>query len=128
VNLFGSTHSRLFFHLKSLWRTKGEDAEFALVMPVRQCKVTICDLQGVEHSVQVTAGSLYEAIALGLASIRTDEWVEGIPSGLNAVKVSASNVAVEHSVKVQNFIAWLERRSRSPRELVSRERSGIFLD
>ena len=91
-------------------------------MPVRQCKVTICDLQGVEHSVQVTAGSLYEAVALGLASIRTDEWVEGIPSGLNAVKVSASNVAVEHSVKIQDFNDWLERPSRSPRELVSREK------
>jgi hypothetical protein len=96
-------------------------------MPVRSCKVTIFDLEGIEHSVQVTAGSLYEAVALGLASFRTDEWVEGIPPGLNAVKVSASNVAVEYCVKVQDFNAWLQRPRRSPRELVSRERIRSIL-
>jgi len=42
------------------------------VMRVRSCKVTIRDLLGTEHSVLVTAGSLYETVALGLASIRTN--------------------------------------------------------
>ena len=79
-------------------------------------------MQGVEHTVQVTAGTLYEAVALGLASIRTDEWVEGIPDGLNAIKVSASNIPVEHSVTVQDFNAWLNRPSRSPREIISRQK------
>jgi hypothetical protein len=91
-------------------------------MPVRSCKVTIRDLLGTEHSVQVTAGSLYEAVALGLATIRTDEWVDGIPDGLNEVKVSASNVAIEHAVKIQDFNTWLNRPNRSPRELVNREK------
>jgi hypothetical protein len=91
-------------------------------MPVRSCRVTICDMQGIEHTVQVTAGTLYEAVALGLASIRTHEWVEGIPDGLNAVKVSASNIPVEHSVTVKDFNAWLNRPSRSPREIISRQK------
>jgi hypothetical protein len=47
-------------------------------MPVRSCKVTIEDMNGVSHTVEVTAGSLYEAVALGMAAIRTDEWVSGI--------------------------------------------------
>jgi hypothetical protein len=81
-------------------------------------------LQEVEHTVQLTAGSLYEAVSLALASIRTDEWVAGIPEGLNPVKVSASNVAVEHSVRVQDFDTWLNRPSRSPREAVGREKIG----
>ena len=70
----------------------------------------------------MTAGSLYEAVALGLATIRTDEWVDGIPDGFNVVKVAASNVAVEHSVTVKDF-----NTRRSPRELVSREKIKTIL-
>ena len=91
-------------------------------MPVRSCKVTIRDLEGVEHTVQVTAGTLYEAVALGLASIRSEAWVEGIPDEPNEVKVSASNVPVEHSVKMKDFKTWLGRPPRSPKELVARNR------
>jgi hypothetical protein len=39
-------------------------------MSVRSCKVTIEDMNGVRHTVDVTAGSLYEAVALGMAAIR----------------------------------------------------------
>ena len=35
-------------------------------MPVRSRRVTIRDLEGTDHSVQVTASTLYEAVALGL--------------------------------------------------------------
>jgi hypothetical protein len=91
-------------------------------MPVRSCKVTIRDLAGVDHTVRVTAGTLYEAVALGLAAVRTDEWTEGIPDGLNAVKVSASNVPVEHSVQMKDFSAWLKKEGGSPRESSDRLR------
>jgi hypothetical protein len=91
-------------------------------MPVRSCRVTIRDMEGVDHTVQVTAGTLYEAVALGLASIRSEEWVEGIPDGLNVVKVSASNVPVEHSVQMKDFNAWLKKEGGSPRESSDRRR------
>jgi len=44
-------------------------------------------MNGVSHTVEVTAATLYEAVALGMAAIRTDEWVNGIAQGLNPVKV-----------------------------------------
>jgi hypothetical protein len=91
-------------------------------MPVRSCRVTIRDVDGVDHSVQVTAGTLYEAVALGLASIRSEEWVEGIPEGLNTVRVSVRNVPVEHAVKLQDFNAWLKKEGGSPRESSDRLR------
>ncbi len=56
-------------------------------MSVRSCKVTIEDMNGVSHTVDATAASLYEAVALGMAAIPTDEWVNGIAQGLNPVKV-----------------------------------------
>lgn len=38
-------------------------------MPARSCRVSIKDIQGVEHAVTVTASTLYEAIALGMVSL-----------------------------------------------------------
>jgi CheY-like chemotaxis protein len=48
--------------------------------------------------------------------------VDGIPEVLNVVKVAASNVSIEHSVKIQDFNTRLDRPNRSPRELVSQEK------
>jgi len=42
-------------------------------MTVRSCKVTIQDMEGITHTVDVTAETLYEAVALGMAAIRTDD-------------------------------------------------------
>jgi hypothetical protein len=96
-------------------------------MSVRSCNVTIEDMNGVKHTVDVTAGSLYEAVALGMAAIRTDEWVTGIAQGLNPVKVRVTNVAVEHEVKLMDFTKWLERDGGSPREMTERKRIRSIL-
>jgi hypothetical protein len=95
-------------------------------MPVRSCKVTIEDMNGVSHTVEVTAASLYEAVALGMAAIRTDEWVTGIAQGLNPVK-GVMNVAVEHEVKLGDFTKWLDRGGGSPREMTERKRIRSIL-
>jgi hypothetical protein len=96
-------------------------------MPVRSCKVTIEDMNRVSHTVEVTAGSLYEAVALGMAAIRTDEWVTGIAQGLNPVRVRVMNVAVEHEVKLGDFTKWLDRDGGSPREMTERKRIRSIL-
>ena len=36
------------------------------------------DLDGVAHTVEVTASTLYEAVAQGLVAIRGREWVAGV--------------------------------------------------
>lgn len=91
-------------------------------MPVRSCKVTIQDLDGVSHTVDVTAATLYEAVALGVAALRTDEWVSEIGQSTTPVKVRVSNVSVEHEVKIGDLTRWLERSNGSPRELMERKR------
>jgi hypothetical protein len=91
-------------------------------MAIRSCRVAIRDRDGVDHTVQVTASTVYEAVALGLASIRGEEWVGAIPDGLNTVRVSVTNVPVEHSVKIQEFKTWLERGGGSPMERSERYR------
>ena len=96
-------------------------------MPVRSCKVTVQDMDGVAHTVEVVAATLYEAVALGMATIRTDEWVTGIATGLNTVKVRLSNPAVEHEVRLTDFTKWLERNGSSPREIADRQRIRSIL-
>jgi hypothetical protein len=96
-------------------------------MPVRSCKVTVDDMDGVAHTVEVSAATLYEAVALGMAAIRTDEWVTGMATGLNTVKVRVTNVAVEHEVKLGEFTKWLDRSNGSPQEMMERKRIRSIL-
>jgi len=91
-------------------------------MPVKSCRVTIQDLDGVSHSVQVTAATLYEAVAQGIAAIRGNEWVAGIAQRMNVIKVSVENVRVEHEVRLQDFTKWLEKPGGSPRDVSDRKR------
>ena len=53
--------------------------------------------------VEVTAATLYEAVAQGLAAIRGNAWVAGVTEGFNVVKVSVADVRVEHEVKLGDF-------------------------
>jgi hypothetical protein len=96
-------------------------------MSVRSCKVTIQDLEGVTHTVEVTASTLYEAVGLGMAAVRTEEWASGIAMGLNSVKVRVSNVSVEHEVRLMDFTQWLDRTGGSPREISDRKRIRSIL-
>jgi hypothetical protein len=80
-------------------------------MSVRSCKVTIQDMDGVNHTVEVTAATFYEAVALGMAAIRTDEWVNGIAQGLNPVKVRVTNVPVEILVSLVTFLTVIRSRN-----------------
>jgi hypothetical protein len=43
---------------------------------MRVCIVSCCDLKGVEHSLEVTAAALYEAVAQGLRAFRENDWVD----------------------------------------------------
>jgi len=83
-------------------------------MAVRSCRVTIQDLEGIAHTVEVTAESLYEAVAQGLAALRGSDWVAGFQQDI--VKVSVADVRVEHQVKLTDFTKWLEKQVGSHRK------------
>ena len=80
------------------------------------------DMEGVRHSVEVTASTLYEAVALGLAAIRGEEWAGEIAEGLNTVDVTVIPVPVTHCVIMQDFRKWLDRKGGAPREITQRDR------
>jgi len=84
-------------------------------------------MDGVTHTVGVTAATLYEAVAQGLAAIRRNEWLAGIAQGVNVVKVSVADVRVEHEVKLMDFTKWVDRTGGSPREMSDRQRIRAIL-
>ena len=80
------------------------------------------DLNGTAHSLDVTAESLYEAVAQALAAVRSHEWVGDIGKGLTAVTVKVRNPEVTHIVKIQDFENWLNRGCKSPAETAVKAR------
>jgi hypothetical protein len=66
--------------------------------------------------VEVTAESLYEAVAQALGILRGDQWVEEIGEGLTELRVRVKQPAVEHRVRMKDFRRWLEPQGRTPVE------------
>jgi hypothetical protein len=97
-------------------------------METKACRVTVSDMEGVAHTVEVTAATLYEAVALGLKQLQANEWVENIAGGLNEVCVSVKSVHVEHRVRMAEFKKWLERQGGSPADMTRRRKVRDILD
>jgi len=96
-------------------------------MGVRTCRVSITDIQGVSHAVEVTASTLCKAVALGLKAIRGHDWVEALPE-FGTVRVAVTSIPVGHTVKLKDFSAWLERTAGSPKDVTARGRVREILD
>ena len=91
-------------------------------MALKTCKVSCFDLQGVEHDGEVSAGSVYEAVAQALRIFRDNEWVEDIGRGQTPISVKVKHPEIEHTVRVQDFERWLEATPRSPAEMILKNR------
>jgi len=87
----------------------------------------VTDIQDVEHSVEVTAATLYEAVATALAALQQDNWVGEIGQGLTTVTVVVQQPPVRHKVKMKDFLSWLGRQGGSPAEIILREKVGKML-
>ena len=92
-------------------------------MVLRTCKVSVTDIQDVEHSIEVTATTLYEAVATALAALQQDNWVGEIGQGLTAVTVVVQQPPVTHEVKIKDFLSWLGRQGGSPAEIILRAKA-----
>src|SRR5271157_895401 len=91
-------------------------------MAVRTCRVTCCDTQGVELTVQVTAQSLYEAVAQALRVFREDEWSEDPNRSPASVVLTINQPEVEHRVRIKDFENWLKSAGKSLAEMALKSR------
>jgi len=102
-------------------------------MGLRSCYISCSDLKGIEHTVEVTADSLYEAVAQGLRAFCQHDWCDALGRGQTTLTVVVRNPEVRHRVRVQDFERWLDSQGRTPvevtlknrlRELLGREMAG----
>lgn len=80
------------------------------------------DIEGVEHTVEVTAESLYEAVARGLAALQDAVWAGDIGRSQTTITVVVQQPEVEHKVRMRDFEAWLESDGRSLAEMALKSR------
>jgi hypothetical protein len=62
--------------------------------------VSYCDLNGVEHTVEVTADSLYEAVAQELRVFRENDWIDEVGRGQTTISVAVAYPEVQHKVRI----------------------------
>src|ERR1700733_3629978 len=84
-------------------------------MALRTCKVSGRDMNGAEHTVEVTARSLFEAVARGLHVLRQNDWVDTIYQN-STITIAVRAPEVEHTVRVRDFENWLASSGKSPAE------------
>jgi hypothetical protein len=105
-------------------RTVGEyKANVLSSRPValRSCTVSFTAISGIRHSVNVTAESLYEAAALGLAALKKDGWIDKIGPA-SVLDVEVREPATTHIVSVRQIHSWCDGVAISPDEVLRRKR------
>jgi hypothetical protein len=94
---------------------------------LKACTVVVHDLNDTAHSLDVTAETLYEAVAQARAAARGHEWVGDIGGGLTTVTVKVPNPEIPHIVKIQDLENWLNRGRKNPKEMAMKARLNQML-
>ena len=88
-------------------------------MPVRTCTVSFTGPDGIRHSVNVQAETLYEAVALAVRAFREHDCAPGPASTL---EVEARSPSVTHTVSMQKVQDWLRSAAKSPADRITKDR------
>jgi hypothetical protein len=87
------------------------------VVEARKCVVKLRDADGVEHAVQVMAGSLYEAGCLALHQFRRSAWSHQAAIETGTLHVEVWEAPTVYKIIVADLEKWLGRSGGSPREV-----------
>jgi hypothetical protein len=90
-------------------------------MTARPCRVSFNDLDGVRHSVEVTADTLYEAAVLGLKGLKKSPWIEAVAPATR-LEIQVMEPTAVHVLLVAQLMRWLEGGATNPADLVKKKR------
>jgi hypothetical protein len=91
---------------------------------VRACRVSVTDLQGVTHSTEVQASSLFEAAAGAIAAFKLEGWAAEALKPNTILRVEIRLPSVIHDVPLRAVEQWLQSTSASPKEEIVKRRFG----
>jgi hypothetical protein len=88
-------------------------------VPARSCTVSFTGPDGIRHSVNVQAETLYEAVVLAICAFREHDCAPGSGSQL---EVEAKSPSVTHTVSMAKVQDWLRSSAKSPSDKIMKER------
>jgi hypothetical protein len=91
-------------------------------MAAAHCSVSFEDTEGITHSSQVQAESVYEAVALAIAEFRQDPMVPS-PAPTTEFTVAIDRPLIEHRIRLAQLTKWAESTTREgPAGVTRRQR------
>jgi hypothetical protein len=96
-------------------------------MPYRSCVVSFTDPEGIEHSVRVSAATLYEAAVLAMAAFRRHGFADTTFGSATRLNVSVNSPEAAHVVSVGKVKTWLDGFKKNPGEQVKKNRLKYLL-
>jgi hypothetical protein len=91
-------------------------------VPSRSCRVSFTDSEGIEHSVQVPAESLYEAAVEAMAAFRRSVLAEMPLGSATQLTIKVKAPEEEHTITIGKVLAWLDGVANSPSEKLKKNR------
>ena len=92
------------------------------MVPSRSCIVSFTDSLGIEHSVHVSATSLFEAAALGIGEFRKSGFTEINIGPSTRLSVKIKMPETSHVVSVGKLVDWLKGSGKNPSEQILKNR------
>lgn len=93
-----------------------------------RCRVSFTDPDGIPHSVEVQADSLYEAVAMAVAEFRADSMTD-VPGPMTEFSVAIQRPAVEHRIRLGLVTKWAEgTTAEGPAGITRRQRVKSLLN
>lgn len=77
-------------------------------MGVSRCRVSFSDTDGILHTAEVEADSLYEAVAKAVAEWRDDEMLPQMPGPMTEFTVAVIRKPTEHRVRLGQVHKWAQ--------------------
>ena len=86
------------------------------VVASQRCTVSFADSNGITHAVKVSAGSLFEAAALGVAEFKRCGFADVALGIGTTLDVAVRSPSTTHSLRLAKLEAWLNSSGKSPAE------------
>lgn len=94
---------------------------------MKLCRVSFKDSEGIEHSIELQAKTLYEAVGLAIDRFRRCEHVGYDPKGLHEFIVESREPGTQHRLTRNTFDKWLQRPGGSPADVALKARLKALL-
>jgi hypothetical protein len=89
-------------------------------MPLRSCRVSIKDVEGITHSVEIQAATLFEAAAEAVRVFGQQGWAAAALTPQAVLRIEVRLPTVVHDVPFAALQRWLRSPSASPKEKLTK--------